>query len=284
MTMNKSVLGVLVFSAVGLSACGSPNLSETSVESVAQCIIGNMSKEDLQDAGWRLGTQQDMKVFSDKHLKGCADESKWKWDDKLAQTHLTPKVGQKVLYSPDFRFGVYASMSGSSAPIAQRKAFGEIGTKLENFMGQRALLLNCGNQDNTQEIAEATLKSTFLTKLDTPFTVASLGIHGGVASVDIAQKISVEMLSRAKEFTPMNGNFTASCGPNVSTDIQAQATEYLTFYKGKHPWAPGCYIKQVGMEMVLKCDGVNNIPKDASPSALAPAPATNASPTASAAQ
>jgi hypothetical protein len=154
-------------------------------------------------------------------------------------------------------------MAGSSAPVVQRKAFGELGTKLEDFMAQRALLLNCGSSDaSTQETAEATLKTTFLTKLDTPFTIASLGVRGGVGSVEIAQKIAEEMLSRAKEFTPMNNHFTSSCSANTPAAIQAQATEYLLFYKGKHPWAPGCYMKQAGMEMVLKCDGVNNAPKD----------------------
>lgn len=265
--MKKMAYVLMCTGLLSLTGCGSPDTSEEALNSVASCIVGNMSKEDLRDAGWGLGTQQNMKVFKKAHLDGCRDASKWKWDEKRATELLTPKVGQKVMYSPDFRYGIYASMAGSAAPKAQRKAFGDIGTKLEGFMAQRSALLNCASSKDSETL----IKATFLTKIDTPFAIAAIGSLGGVADVGVAQKIASEMTARAKEFVPMNPQFSAQCDANVATAIQAQATEYLLFYKGTHPFAPGCYLKQSGLDMVLKCDGARKsdapLPKELESSA-----------------
>lgn len=245
--MNKrNLLLTGLCSVVLLTGCGTPATDEASLDTVAKCVVANMSTEQVGDAGFVLTTRQDFQVFPDSALSGCQDEWKWKFNGQLAIQNLMPKVGGMLHEQEAFRFGMYAGMAGAQSPKAQRKAFGEIGIALEKGFAAKAGGLSCGY---VEENAMA-----LMTRLDYPFAVASLGYYGGVGDVAMAEKLAKDFVETAKKNAGYQlANYT--CDVFSKQDFTKYAESQLSFYQGKHAWAPGCGLVQTGGigDLTLKC-------------------------------
>lgn len=240
--LSYSVVSALMLT-LGLSGCA-PDESDSAIEEVSACVVKNMTKAQVTEAGFNLTTKQDFQLFPDSALSGCKDGWKWKMNSALSIQKLMPNVGSKLMYSADFRYGMYGGMAGPRAPADQQKAFGEIGIQLEKDVAAKAGALSCGYAGDT-EIA-------LLTKIDYPFAVASLGYYGKIGDVSQSEKMAKEFLQAAQKYAPFRmGDYT--CERFSKEDFKAHADSLLQFYQAKHKWAPGCGLVQSGMDLTLKC-------------------------------
>lgn len=245
--INKRRLGALVISsAVLLTGCGKPATDAASLDEVAKCVVANMNTTQVADAGFALTTRQDFQLFPDSALSGCKDEWSWKFNGQLAIQNLMPKVGGLLHEQEEFRFGMYAGMAGAKSPKAQRKAFGEIGIALEKGYAAKAGALSCGYVDDNA--------LALMTRIDYPFAVASLGYYGGVGDVAMSEKLAKDFIETAKKNAMYQlPNYTCDVFPKEK--FTAYAESQLSFYQGKHPWAPGCGLVQTGGlgDLTLRC-------------------------------
>jgi hypothetical protein len=90
-----------------------------------------------------------------------------------------------------------------------------------------------------------------LSELDLPFALAVLGKRVGVPTSGEATKLAVAMLSgvAAQEAT----SEPLPCGEELTRNFETHAKDWLSFYEGKHPWAPRCHATADGNDMVLSC-------------------------------
>lgn len=152
-------------------------------------------------------------------------------------------LGEHLLTRPAYLQGLYAGIAPANMASEQAKKFSEVGLLIDQVRARRAKQVACGQAD------EATV--AYVAQLDETFVLGSTLRYVKVDNVDEAQRLAQGLLKASEK--PASLAFQPECGAALTDAFKADVTTWLSFYQGKHPWAPGCKVAMEESAFVLQC-------------------------------
>lgn len=241
--MKHSFLGLLLAAAL-LTGCSVTPLTAKEATQAAACIMKSASDTQRTALGTRAALSQPFAVEAGD-VGGCGVKmAVW-----LSEDNGRAVGAELVKLLPAYRAarqGLYAGGIGKTLSAEQQAVIGELGIALEDAAVAARQLLAC--TDTRPEIVSA------LGDMNLPFATATLGVRANIGDPVRAQAMAQQTIATVALL--MQQTPEIKCESNDGkNDFQGYAKQMQAFYKGEHPWAPGCGIEQDAEGLKLVCTG-----------------------------
>lgn len=227
----------------GCTAKEGPQDAKT-VSAISDCLSAKATSSRLTEMGEWLGLNKTVGLTRWEGL-GCPSPVQFVTSEPLRQA-VAKDLSEKLFNKPAFRQGLYASVGGTTLNAKQRAVLGTVGMFFDKAHFDAKQGVQCGQIEP--------VAAQLVSQLDFPLAIAAIGVQADIGDVPRAQSLAKNLLDRVGMLTEMP--VAIDCKSSAGKEgFKAYAEDMQKFYKGNHPWAPGCRAEQDAEGFKLVCKG-----------------------------